>query len=82
MASGARFKGLTEEEDASVLKLGSDFSNCECLLVSEVKILLEAQKEAKLKENKTITNIHQKTLAYAQQFGRFTNQDSVREVRK
>jgi DNA-directed RNA polymerase II subunit RPB4 len=36
-----------EEEDASTLKLGSEFNNAGCLLISEVKILLK-EKEGKL----------------------------------
>ncbi|PVU96102.1 hypothetical protein BB561_001386 [Smittium simulii] len=73
---------VVEEEDAASLKLGKDFQNVECLLISEVKILLEAQRDSKVKENKALTAIHQKTLDYTKIFSRFTNQDSVREVRK
>ena len=35
-----------EEEDAATLKLGSEFNNAGCLLISEVKILLK-EKEGK-----------------------------------
>jgi DNA-directed RNA polymerase II subunit RPB4 len=35
-----------EEEDASTLKLGVEFNNAGCLLISEVKILLK-EKEGK-----------------------------------
>ncbi|KAG8804867.1 RNA polymerase B, partial [Serendipita sp. 399] len=35
-----------EDEDASILKLGAEFNNAGCLLISEVKILLK-EKEGK-----------------------------------
>ncbi|PVU91717.1 hypothetical protein BB559_004021 [Furculomyces boomerangus] len=49
------YKASTEEEDASMLRLGQDFQDSECLLISEVKILLEAQRDTKIKENKALT---------------------------
>ncbi|PVV03112.1 hypothetical protein BB560_002420 [Smittium megazygosporum] len=72
----------TEDEDASLLKLGPDFQNADCLLISEVKILLETQRNAKIKENKKISDIIQKTLPYTQKFSHFNNQYSAREARK
>ncbi|KAG6910011.1 hypothetical protein DXG01_013733 [Tephrocybe rancida] len=36
-----RHRPNTEEEDASALKLGPEFNNAGCLLISEVKYLLE-----------------------------------------
>ena len=41
MSAKLRHRPLTEEEDASALKLGPEFNNAGCLLISEVKYLLE-----------------------------------------
>ncbi|CAO3658626.1 unnamed protein product [Umbelopsis vinacea] len=58
-------RGANEEQDAAQLKLG------------------EAQRESKdhSGENRPQTNVLQKTMNYVQAFSRFTNRDSVREVR-
>ncbi|OZJ02086.1 hypothetical protein BZG36_04578 [Bifiguratus adelaidae] len=76
-------RGAIEEEDATTLKLGSDFQNESCLFVSEVRILLEAQMGAKhdKTDNSPITTVLQKTLTYVQNFSSFTNKDSVKAVR-
>ncbi|KAH9994402.1 HRDC-like protein [Russula vinacea] len=37
----SRHKAQQEEEDAAALKLGPEFNNAGCLLISEVKYLLE-----------------------------------------
>jgi len=39
--SRLRNRQHAEEEDASALKLGTEFNNAGCLLISEVKYLLE-----------------------------------------
>ncbi|KAJ1955740.1 RNA polymerase B [Dipsacomyces acuminosporus] len=75
-----RNQGPTEDEDAGKLQLGEDFQDADCLLISEVRILLEAQYENK-KEDKSITNVYEKTLEYVQKFSRYTNRDTVKEVR-
>jgi DNA-directed RNA polymerase II subunit RPB4 len=36
-----RHRAQAEEEDAAALKLGSEFASAGCLLISEVKYLLE-----------------------------------------
>jgi DNA-directed RNA polymerase II subunit RPB4 len=41
MSTKLRHRPLIEEEDASALKLGPEFNNAGCLLISEVKYLLE-----------------------------------------
>ncbi|KAJ2458805.1 RNA polymerase B [Coemansia sp. RSA 2424] len=69
-----------ETLDAGVLELGEDFQDAECLLISEVKVLLEAQYESK-KEEKNLTDVYTKTLEYVQKFSRFTNRDTIKEVR-
>ncbi|KAJ2103664.1 RNA polymerase B [Coemansia sp. S100] len=58
-----------ETLDAGKLELGEVFQDAECLLISEVKVLLEAQYESK-KEEKNLTD-----------FSRYTNRDTIKEVR-
>ncbi|KAJ2486186.1 DNA-directed RNA polymerase II subunit rpb4 [Coemansia sp. RSA 2050] len=75
------YRSCTEEIlDAGKLKLGEDFQDAECLLISEVKVLLEAQYESK-KEEKSLTDVYTKTLEYVQKFSRYTSRDTVKEVR-
>ncbi|GAA5801500.1 hypothetical protein HPULCUR_006948 [Helicostylum pulchrum] len=86
MASKKRhmIRGGADQEDASILKLGPEFENAQCLYISEVRIILEAQEDSK--ENGTInrpsTNVMSKTLDYVRAFSRFSNIESVREVRQ
>ncbi|KAI8321065.1 P-loop containing nucleoside triphosphate hydrolase protein, partial [Martensiomyces pterosporus] len=75
-----RIPGQGEDEDAAKLQLGEDFQDADCLLISEVRILLEAQYDNK-KEDKSMTNVYEKTLEYVQKFSRYTNRDTVKEVR-
>ncbi|KAJ2481597.1 RNA polymerase B [Coemansia sp. RSA 2131] len=69
-----------ESLDAAKLELGEDFHDAECLLISEVKVLLEAQYDSK-KEEKNLDETYIKTLEYVQQFSRYTNRDTIKEVR-
>ncbi|KAI7853015.1 HRDC-like protein [Circinella umbellata] len=86
MASGQRHlrRGALEHEDAATLALGEEFVNSQCLYISEVRILLEAQQDSKEtgNENRPTTSITTKTLDYVRTFSRFTNRDSVREIRQ
>ncbi|KAI8099107.1 HRDC-like protein [Halteromyces radiatus] len=77
-------RGGPEQEDASILKLGEEFDKSQCLYISEVRILLEAQEESKEsgKESRPITNVMSKTLEHVQAFGRFNNREPVIEVRQ
>ncbi|KAJ1911464.1 DNA-directed RNA polymerase II subunit rpb4, partial [Coemansia sp. S17] len=67
-----------ETLDAGKLELGEVFQDAECLLISEVKVLLEAQYESK-KEEKNLTDVYTKTLEYVQKFSRYTNRDTIKE---
>jgi len=67
------------EEDVATLKLGPDFTDAHCLLVSEVAILLDHRKE---RERETeVSNMFTKTLAYADRFSRHKNRSTVKEIR-
>ncbi|KAI9505319.1 RNA polymerase B [Coemansia spiralis] len=78
-------KGLSrpppeESLDAAKLELGEEFQDAECLLISEVKVLLEAQYDGR-KDDKEISSVFMKTLEYVQKFSRYTNRDTIKEVR-
>ncbi|KAJ1980821.1 RNA polymerase B [Dimargaris xerosporica] len=75
-------RGFVQEEDAARLILGDDFAEEQCLFISEVKILLDAQRENKVGSDKNATGVYQSTFDYVNQFARFKNQDTVREVRQ
>jgi len=81
----ARRKNI-QEEDAAKLLFGDEFKDVQCLLISEVDVLLRLNRENKAKEHsnadKTISEIVEKTSDYCARFGKFTNKDTVKEVRQ
>ncbi|KAI9203880.1 HRDC-like protein [Polychytrium aggregatum] len=78
-------KGQIEEEDASFLKLGEEFNSAPCVLISEVRVLLEGAKQKKLEnfgtESAAVSDIMQKTLDYCSRFSKFTSKQTVKEIR-
>ncbi|KAJ3504132.1 hypothetical protein NLJ89_g8099 [Agrocybe chaxingu] len=68
---------LNEEEDASALKLGAEFNNAGCLLISEVKYLLENRDK-----DAPDTAVYNKTLEYVKTFAKFNTTDSASAVRE
>ncbi|KIJ55547.1 hypothetical protein M422DRAFT_220275 [Sphaerobolus stellatus SS14] len=78
MAPRLRRRKETEEEDAALLKLGSEFNNAGCLLISEVKYLLEHRDESKAPPD---TPVYNKTLDYVKTFTRFQTSDAAGAVR-
>ncbi|KAL5492190.1 RPB4 [Sanghuangporus weigelae] len=66
-----------QEEDASLLRLGPEFNNAGCLLISEVKYLLENRDK-----DAPDTVVYKKTLEYVQQFAKFTTTDATSAVRE
>ncbi|QRV74322.1 DNA-directed RNA polymerase II subunit RPB4 [Ceratobasidium sp. AG-Ba] len=66
-----------EEEDAAALKLGSEFNNAGCLLISEVKYLLEHREK-----DSPDTTVYNKTLEYVKTFTKFNTNESSSAVRE
>ncbi|PPQ63802.1 hypothetical protein CVT24_009797 [Panaeolus cyanescens] len=66
-----------EEEDASQLKLGAEFSNAGCLLISEVKYLLENRDK-----DAPDTAVYNKTLEYVKTFAKYNTTDTASAVRE
>jgi len=73
----ARLRQQQEEEDASQLKLGREFSNAACLLISEVKMLLEARHRAP-----PDTQVYNKTVDYVKTFTRFPSTEATAAARQ
>ncbi|KAJ7625582.1 HRDC-like protein [Roridomyces roridus] len=72
-----RHRSNAEEEDASALKLGAEFNNAGCLLISEVKYLLENRDK-----DAPDTKVYNKTLEYVKTFTKFSTTDSASAVRE
>ncbi|XP_060671051.1 DNA-directed RNA polymerase II subunit 4-like [Ziziphus jujuba] len=75
-----------EEEDASVLKPGDDFSKAKCPMNCEVSILLvhrcDQLKHMSDDSLKQLPQVFEKVLQYVKRFSHFTNQDAVKQVRE
>ncbi|KAK0548367.1 RNA polymerase B [Tilletia horrida] len=78
---------VTEEEDASLGRLGPDFKDSPTLLISEVKELLERERTMDkerpipVKDPATIP-ISAKTIEYVETFSRFRDLQAVRGARQ
>ncbi|EKM50014.1 uncharacterized protein PHACADRAFT_105721 [Phanerochaete carnosa HHB-10118-sp] len=79
-----RHRPQVEDEDAAALKLGSgmanlasEFNNAGCLLISEVKYLLENRDK-----EPPDTAVYNKTLEYVKTFGKFNTTDAASAVRE
>ncbi|KAI0031440.1 HRDC-like protein [Vararia minispora EC-137] len=77
MAARSRHRQLVEEEDASALKLGPEFNNAGCLLISEVKYLLENRDKPA-----PDTAVYNKTLDYVKTFAKFNTTEAAAAVRE
>ena len=75
-----RGKQTLEETDSALDKFGQDFQDTQCLLISEVRVLLQVAKDKKRGE-KSVAEIIQKTIDYCDKFSKFTNKATVKEVR-
>jgi len=72
-------RGQIEEEDAAALKLGAEFNNAGCLLISEVKFLLEHRDDTRDPPDNSVYN---KTFDYVNTFAKFTSADAASAVRE
>ncbi|KAL4399905.1 RNA polymerase B [Malassezia pachydermatis] len=73
-------RGYSEVEDASVGKLGPEFQDAGCLLISEVHLFFSRPGEVSDRETGQ-SAVTQKTKEYAEEFSRFKDQSTIREVR-
>ncbi|EPQ56532.1 hypothetical protein GLOTRDRAFT_59842 [Gloeophyllum trabeum ATCC 11539] len=77
MTTRLRHRPQAEDEDASVLKLGPAFNNAGCLLISEVKYLLENRDK-----DAPDTAVYNKTLEYVKTFAKFNTTEAASAVRE
>ncbi|KAJ3084595.1 RNA polymerase B, partial [Physocladia obscura] len=74
-----------DEEDATQLKFGREFQGAQALLISEVKVLLDANEDKRrLGEEPTVasTDIKRKTVEYCARFSRFSDKPTIKEIRQ
>ncbi|KAI0704139.1 RNA polymerase II [Earliella scabrosa] len=74
-----RHRPAYEEEDASSLRLGSEFNNAGCLLISEVRYLLEHRPSEKAAPD---TAVYNKTLDYVKTFAKFDKPEAAAAIRE
>ncbi|KAI9103209.1 HRDC-like protein [Phlyctochytrium arcticum] len=72
-----------EDLDAAAGKLGVDFDNADCLLIPEVKVLLETQKRRRVQAGmeRPTNEVFDKTLDYCSKFSAFSNANTVRHIK-
>ncbi|CAG8541252.1 5753_t:CDS:2 [Paraglomus occultum] len=72
-------KLLPDEEDATKLKFGEDFEDVvEVLFISEAYLIMD---KTKSQQNNTNTDVYRKTWEYVRKFGKFNNEDAVKDLR-
>ncbi|KAI8904476.1 HRDC-like protein, partial [Gorgonomyces haynaldii] len=71
----------TAEEDANNLLFGSEYQNTQCLLISEVQVVLQSTLLRKQTQNEPIPEILTKTLDYCTKFSKFSNKENVMQIR-
>ncbi|KAI0640807.1 HRDC-like protein [Trametes meyenii] len=74
-----RHRPAHEEEDASALRLGPEFNNAGCLLISEVRYLLEHRPSEKAAPD---TTVYKKTLEYVKTFAKFDKPEAAAAIRE
>ncbi|KAJ3297064.1 RNA polymerase II [Rhizoclosmatium globosum] len=74
-----------DEEDATENKFGKEFQEAQALLIAEVKVLLDASEQRRMmgeEPSVAATDIKRKTIEYCNRFGRFSDKQSIKEVRQ
>eukprot|EP00744_Colponema_vietnamica_P002239 GILI01003562.1.p1 GENE.GILI01003562.1~~GILI01003562.1.p1 ORF type:complete len:136 (-),score=19.78 GILI01003562.1:442-849(-) len=69
-----------EDEDASELKLGPDFTDAKCLLISEVAVILE-HRAARNMDDSGMNAVIDKTHTYVKRFNKFRSKEVTAQVR-
>lgn len=76
-----RRRGNAEVEDASQGKLGPEFQDAGCLLISEVHLFFSRPGEMTGEREAGASGVAQKTKEYVDEFSRYKEQSTIREVR-
>ncbi|KAI9293538.1 hypothetical protein K502DRAFT_350888 [Neoconidiobolus thromboides FSU 785] len=69
------------DEDATALHFGEEFQNAQPLFLSEVKVLMEAQKNNK-PPHQSNTDVFDKTLQHCSRFNRIAKTDTIKDIRR
>lgn len=77
-----RIRAKDLEEDANIAQFGLEFQNTQTLLLSEVKVFLEIVRDQERSKGSEMQEIMTKTLEYCSKFSKFSNKQSVKEIRK
>ena len=74
-------RGIADDEDASAGKLGPEFQDAGCLLISEVHLFFSRPAELTGATDDDTTAVARKTKEYVDDFSRYKEQSTIREVR-
>ncbi|EPQ28124.1 uncharacterized protein PFL1_04451 [Pseudozyma flocculosa PF-1] len=77
-------RGLAEDEDAGLGKLGPDFNDAGCLLISEVNLFFSqpaGDGAEPASKDDGATAVAEKTKAYVAEFSRYKDRPTIREIR-
>lgn len=72
---------MTELEDSSLLHLGEDFATAKCLSLNEVQYMLKKKEETAKEKSEVLTDAFEKIYSYVNEFGKFDNPETLKEVR-
>ncbi|KAI8899449.1 HRDC-like protein [Globomyces pollinis-pini] len=84
MMPSHRKRVAAEDEDANIASFGPEFQDVRCLLISEVKVLLDVYRGRKNEipgGDDTVTETMQKTMDYCAKFSKFNNKQTVQQIR-
>ncbi|KAI8917075.1 HRDC-like protein [Powellomyces hirtus] len=70
--------------DSSLAQLGAEFDKAKCLLIPEVKVILDREKRqhGKVGVERPHNEVLEKTLAYCTRFSAYTNPHTVRNLKR
>ncbi|SAM85005.1 related to Rpb4-16 kD subunit of DNA-directed RNA polymerase II [Ustilago bromivora] len=87
---GRRHRGMIEDEDAAIGKLGAEFDDAGCLLISEVELVFSqpgalnssTTSTADGSRDEVATAVFSKTKDYVSEFSRYKDPNTIREIRE
>ncbi|EST08598.1 RNA polymerase II, Rpb4 [Kalmanozyma brasiliensis GHG001] len=84
-----RHRGMIEDEDAAIGKLGTEFEDAGCLLISEVELVFSqpdalgsAGEAGAGGRDEVATAVFSKTKDYVSEFSRYKDPNTIREIRE
>ncbi|KAN0063948.1 RNA polymerase B [Thecaphora frezii] len=77
-------RGMVDDEDAGMGKLGPEFQDAGCLLISEVQLFFARPNDGNVEvasKDDGATAVAQKTKDYVEEFSRYKDPNTIREIR-